>query len=302
MLDIVTKAICFVAIIALGYIMKLVGWFKKSDFSVLSTIVMKITLPASIIISFNGSTIDLSMLLLLFLGLICGLILMLAAYIINLKRAREDRAFAVLNTPGYNIGNFAMAFAMSFLGPTGVIATSLFDTGNAMLCLGGSYGIAALVKEGSGFSLKRILGLLLRSIPFMCYIIMVVLCLMHISLPTPLTSFLSILANANIFLAMLMIGVGLELKIDTKQLRTIIEIIGLRYAAAILFSLAFYFLLDIPREAKLALIIIFFSPTSTCMPAFTEELRGDVGLSGAINSISTVISVGLIIVILSVLL
>lgn len=110
----------------------------------------------------------------------------------------------------------------------------------------------------------------------MCYIVMVILCLMNLSLPTPLTSFLGVLADANVFLAMLMIG--------------------------ILFALAFYYLLSVPLEAKLALIIMVFSPPSTCMPAFTEELREDVGLSGAINSFPTIISVVIIIAILSVML
>ena len=302
MLDIIIQAISFVAIIALGYILKRIGWFKESDFSVLSTIVMKITLPAAIIMSFNGSTIDLSMLLLVVLGLGCGIVLMVIGYGINFRKSRGEKAFAVLNMPGYNIGNFTMPFALSFLGPTGVIATSLFDTGNAVVCLGGAYGIAALVKEGSGFSLKRILGLLVRSIPFMCYIVMVILCLLHLSLPTPVTSFLGVLADANVFLAMLMIGIGLELKADTKKLRTIIKILSIRYGIGILFALAFYYLLSVPMEAKLALIIMVFSPPSTCMPAFTEELKEDVGLSGAINSISTVISVVIIIAILSVML
>ena len=75
MLDIIIQAVSFVVIIALGYILKRIGWFKESDFSVLSTIVMKITLPAAIIMSFSGSTIDLSMLLLVVLGLGCGIII-----------------------------------------------------------------------------------------------------------------------------------------------------------------------------------------------------------------------------------
>lgn len=302
MQDIIIQAVSFVAIIALGYILKKVGWFQESDFSVVSNIVMKITLPAAIITSFNGSTIDLSMLMLAVLGLVCGLILMAVAYLVNLKNSREEKAFAVLNMPGYNIGNFTLPFAMSFLGPTGVIATSLFDTGNAIVCLGGAYGIAALVKEGSGFSLKRILNLLVRSIPFMCYIVMLVLCLMHISLPTPVSGFLGILADASVFLAMFMIGLGLELNADVKKLGIIVKILGIRYLFALVFSLAFYFLLDLPLEARIALIIMVVSPPSTCMPAFTEELKEDVGLSGAINSISTVISVVIIVAVLSVML
>ena len=78
-------------------------------------------------------------------------------------RNRENRAFDVLNLPGYNIGLFAMPFVQSFLGPVGVVTTSLFDTGNAFICLGGSYGIASSIKAGKGFSIGRILKALLTT-------------------------------------------------------------------------------------------------------------------------------------------
>lgn len=45
MLDVLTRAGCFIAIILLGFFLKKIGLFKDSDFSVLSTIVLKITLP-----------------------------------------------------------------------------------------------------------------------------------------------------------------------------------------------------------------------------------------------------------------
>ena len=302
MQNILIQSFCYVAIIILGIVLRRLGFFKAEDFTVLSKIAIRITLPASIVVSFSEQTFDVSLLMITLLSLGCGALYMFLGYLLRPRASMDKKAFSLLNLAGYNIGNFTMPFALSFLGPTGVIATSLFDTGNAVICLGGAYGIAALVKEGSGFSLKRILGLLVRSIPFMCYIVMVILCLLHLSLPTPVTSFLGVLADANVFLAMLMIGIGLELKADTKKLRTIIKILSIRYGIGILFALAFYYLLSVPMEAKLALIIMVFSPPSTCMPAFTEELKEDVGLSGAINSISTVISVVIIIAILSVML
>ena len=54
MQEILVRAGCFVAIILLGYTLRKVGYFKSEDFSVLSKIVIKITLPASIVYSFSG--------------------------------------------------------------------------------------------------------------------------------------------------------------------------------------------------------------------------------------------------------
>ena len=143
MQEILTRAGSFVAIILLGYILRRLGVLKREEaFPVLSAIVIKITLPCAIICSFAGREIDLSMLLLVLLGVGCGVVHIILGLVLNAKASPSKRAFEVLNLPSYNIGNFTMPFAQSFLGPTGVIATSLFDTGNAMITLGSALGVA----------------------------------------------------------------------------------------------------------------------------------------------------------------
>lgn len=57
----------------------------------------------------------------------------------NFDPCREQQAFGILNLSGYNIGNFTMPFVQSFLGPIGVITTSVYDVGNAFVCLGGAF-------------------------------------------------------------------------------------------------------------------------------------------------------------------
>ena len=46
MVEILTHAGCFIGIILLGWALRRVGFFKESDFHVLSKIVIKITLTA----------------------------------------------------------------------------------------------------------------------------------------------------------------------------------------------------------------------------------------------------------------
>ena len=87
------------------------------------------------------------MLVMTLLGFGGGILYITMAFFMSIGKEREERAFNVLNLPGYNIGNFTMPFAQSFLGPVGVVATSLFDTGNAFVCLGGAYSVAVVTKE-----------------------------------------------------------------------------------------------------------------------------------------------------------
>ena len=302
MQEILIRAGSFVAIILLGYLLKKIGVFKDEDFSVLSKVVIRITLPAAIITSFAGKVIDPALLSVVLLGMGGGILYIIIAFLVNARSTKEQKAFEILNLPGYNIGNFTMPFVQSFLGPTGVIVTSLFDTGNAFVCLGGSFGVASMVKDGTRFSVKRIVRALSRSVPFVTYILMMTLNLIHVSLPDPIIQFAQIIANANAFLAMFMIGVGFKLGGDRSQTGKIVRILTLRYSVAAVLALVFWFVLPFSAEIRMPLVILAFSPIGSAVPPFTAELKGDVGLSSAINSIAIIISIVIIVTLLGVML
>lgn len=302
MADILMRAGSFVSIILLGYFLKKIGFFKQEDFTILSRITIRITLPATIITSFAGKEIDMAMLSLVFLAIGCGLIYIAIGFLINRRKPKEQQAFEMLNLPGYNIGTFVIPFAQSFLGPLGVIAVSLFDTGNAVICLGGAYSLASMVKEGNGFSLKRIGKALASSVPFVCYVIMLTMNLLKIPVPNLVLSAAGIIGNANAFMAMLMIGVGFKLEGSKSQTGTVVKLLAIRYGVAAVFALIFCYLLPFALEVRQALVILAFSPIGSAVPGFTGELKGDVGLSSALNSIAMVISIVIIVVLLLVML
>ncbi len=292
MTAVLTRAACFIGIILMGYLLRQAGFFKPEDFHVLSRIVLKITLPAAIIVSFAGKEIDVSMLALCLLGLGGGLVYIAAGFLMNMRASRDKKAFEILNLSGYNIGNFTLPFVQSFLGPMGVVITSLFDTGNAVVCLGGAYSVAAMAKgEGKGKPVVQVARTLVKSVPFDTYMIMTVLCLLGIRLPDQAISFAGIIADGNAFMAMLMIGVGFKLSGDRSQMGTIIKILAVRYGVAALLSAGFYFLLPMPLEYRQTLAILVFAPIASAAPAFTADLKGDIGLSSAVNSISILISI-----------
>lgn len=297
MQEILIRAGSFAAIIVLGYILRRVGFFPDSAFTVLSKIVIKITLPAAIITSFSGKELDPSLLSLALISLAACMVYIALAFLLN-RRSRDQRAFEIINLSGYNIGNFTLPFVQSFLGPAGVITTSLFDVGNAAICLGTSHSIATLVKEGRGFSLKKVGLSLLKSIPFMCYVIMVILGLLRIRLPSPIVTCAEIIGNANAFVAMLMIGVGFKLEANRTQIGKIARILLVRYAVAAALALVCWYLLPFDLSVRRTLIILAFSPIPSSAPAFTGSIKGDVGLASAVNSFSIVISIIIIVTLL----
>ena len=301
MQDILVRAGCFVAIIVLGYLLKKFKFFPDATFTVLSKIVLKITLPATIVTNFAGKAFDLSLLAIIAIGLAANLIYMAIMFLIGRKQSRENLTFDLVNTPSYNIGTFTLPFVQSFFGPMAVVTTSLFDTGNAFVSLGGAYSIGAMVKDGAKFSFRRIGKTLVRSMPFMTYIVMLFLALVHVTPPAAVMELAGIIGSANAFLAMLMIGVGFHLELDREHIGRIVKILSVRYGFAVVVALFCWFVLPFQLEIRQALVLLAFSPTASASPGWTGELDGDVGLASALGSVSILCSIVIIMFLLVVL-
>ena len=301
MISILSRAGCFVAIIFLGMILRRVGYFKREDFTLLSKIVIRITLPAAIITNLAGREFEYSLFILIAIGFIYGVTLMSAGYVLSRRRNSADKAFATLNMSGVNVSNFVLPFAQGFLGPEGVLAVSLFDVGNGVICLGGAYSVASMIQEKQKrFSLMPVLRALGKSVPLVTYVIMFALCMLHISLPQPVVDLAGIIGSANAFLAMLMLGVGFQ--IDKSRIHEVLRILVPRYLIGLAFAALCWFLLPVPAVYRQTLVIPFLGPVSSAVPAFTAQLKGDYELSSAINSFSILISVVLIIIALLIIL
>ena len=237
MLNILIKAGCYIAIIILGIFLRRIGFFKESDFSILSKIVIRVTLPAALIVNAATRAFSPELLVLSLLGLGGGILYMAAGWLVSRHADKEQQAFDILNHAGYNIGVFVIPFTQSFLGATGVMIASIFDVGNAFICLGGAYGVASAVKNGKGFDIRQVLKALSVSVPFLVHIGTVLMNLLHIPFPAPVVECAGIIANANAFLAMLMIGVGFKLSLEKSKLSRIFRALLIRYSIATVLAL-----------------------------------------------------------------
>lgn len=301
MVELITRAGCFVAIILLGAVLRRLGFFKKEDMSLLAKISLRITLPAAIVSSFAGKTLAPQLLVISLVGLGMNILLMGLGWLANLRRGPRAQAFGIVNLAGCNVGAFTLPFVQSFLGSGAVMVASLFDMGNAAIGLGTSYGVASTVQDGKGFSFKRVGKAMISSPTLIAYVTMTALTLLHIRLPKAVTEFATIVGSANTFVAMLMIGVGFELSLDGKRLGKLLKMILLRYSAGAIFALSFWFLLSFDRTVRLTMVILGLSPIITAAPAYTEELGSDVGLSSALNSACIIISLVIYVTVLSVM-
>lgn len=296
MLDVLIKALSFVAIICIGYIFKRIGIFNEDDYRIISKIVINLTLPAAVINSFADFKMDYSLLEVLVIGLLGNVIMVVLAMLMTRRETAAAKLFYIFSMSGYNIGCFTLPFVQSFLGAFGVIVICIFDMGNAIMCTGLTYAFAASCigsADGSRepLSIKNILDKIIHSVPFMVYFVMLLLVELNIKLPDAVYTLTHSIGGANAFLSMLMIGMMFEIKMDKRSLLYIGEILGGRYIVGIALSACCYFFGPFSPEINKVLAAAFLAPSTAVGPIYLEKLGGNVPLAGFANSASIVISV-----------
>ena len=275
--QVLTKALAFVAVIALGYFLKKRGFFKPHDYELIAKIVLNITLPCAVITSFAAFKMDYTL------------------FILTRYQTNATKIFYVFNLAGYNIGCFTLPFAQSFLGPFAVVATCMFDVGNSIMCTGGTYALTSgLVHTGEKYepvNLRSIAAKLLGSVPFAVYMLMLVCAVLQLHLPQPVYTLTGLIGGANTFLSMLMIGMMFEMTLDLDKLKQVREVVLYRYVFGIALAWLCFYHVPLSAEVKEVLTLVFLAPSTAIGPIFIARMGGNVELAGFANSITIVLSI-----------
>ncbi|AXG37509.1 transporter [Enterococcus gilvus] len=280
-------------IILIGYLTKRLSLFVKADGSMISKIVVNLTLPAAIIVNLRALDVENQLLLLILAGILLNIVMIVIGHFFSKKQEQVEREFLMYSVSGYNIGNFAIPFVQSFM-PQAIPILSFFDIGNSVMLAGGS----TVVIEGiSGSnekrpSVKNVMGRLGRSVPFLCYLIMLCLRIFQIDLPAAVFQVVEPIANANTFLSMFMIGLFLELRLPKKELSLVWRVLIIKYAGGILLAAVFMFL-PLPTIIKAVLCLVSVGPITTfgVINSVTAGMRAEV--VGFTSSLSFLISLPL---------
>lgn len=280
-------------IILIGYLTKRLSLFVKADGSMISKIVVNVTLPAAIIVNLRTLDVENQLLFLILAGILLNIVMIVIGHFFSKKQEQVEREFLMYSVSGYNIGNFAIPFVQSFM-PQAIPILSFFDIGNSVMLAGGS----TVVIEGiSGSnekrpSVKNVMGRLGRSVPFLCYLIMLCLRIFEIDLPAAVFQVVEPIANANTFLSMFMIGLFLELRLPKKELSLVWRVLIIKYAGGILLAALFMFL-PLPTIIKAVLCLVSVGPITTfgVINSVTAGMRAEV--VGFTSSLSFLISLPL---------
>ena len=194
-----------------------------------------------------------------------------------------------MNICSYNIGCFVLPFVQSFLPAEALIGVSMFDAGNCPVNSGISYAVVSAAGNGERVRLRFVLDKLCHSVPFMTYLVLMVLSTLHISLPEPVYQIASTVGGANTFLAMLMIGILFEVRVEHEDRRQIAEILVLRYAGSLVMA-ALVWLSPLPLLIRQVSVLAMMAPIPSVTMVYCEKCGCKPSLYGVLNSLSLAIS------------
>ncbi len=288
MLDIIIRASYFILMIAVSYLLKRAGILSKEDGVAIARVVLNLTLPCAVLVSFRSFVFDWSYMLIPLISFMSNILMLSVGFMISRGKSREERIFYMLELSAYNIGNFTLAFVTGLLSTAGVVASCLFDMGNSPM----SVAINAVITQiaiGDMMSHRRAFRSLLSVFTrpaFDAYIIMLIFSALPVSLPDRVFEFAGLISPANGPLAMIMIGLMLEFRLDKSKLKEVVVVNVLRLLLAVAIAFFFFKFAPFPYEVRKAVAITAFAPISSASPAFVAEMKGDVALVGFASTVS----------------
>lgn len=290
-MDLLVKAATLVAIIALGFTVKRLGWLRASDFGVLSTIALRITLPCALVVSFDTFEIRPSLLMLSVFSFAVVVGGQFLSWVLERRSGPRAQAFGILNVPSFNIGLFVIPYLGAFLGPEAIVIASMFDIGNALSVAGVGYAWGLSITGEQRPSLRRILGILSHSPIFVTYTVLLILGLGKIHLPGPVLSFAATVGAANTFIAMFMIGIGLEIVLDRRAYLVAARFLATRWVMVIVGAAVLWWLLPFSVNEKVVLTAVLLAPMGAMSSGFTAEAGLDVQVSTFMTTITVLIAI-----------
>lgn len=286
----------FFLILLGAFLLKQAGFFHEGDHRLVSKIVLNLTMPAAIVHAFIGFSDSLWLFLsVVLVGLFFTLLPYFAVFFITRNTPRAPRVFYLLNITGYNIGCFGMPFIQIFWGAQGAAVACMLDIGNSVMVTGGTYALTSTLLPAQGERVRAIdiLKKFVTSIPFDVYTLVLILLAAGIQIPEVVGTLTAPLAEANSFLAMLMLGLMIQLP-KTKAYRTaVMRLVAVRLCFSIVFSLLVFFLTPFPLYVRQVLAVLVFAPSSVIATVFTETCGGDPALAGFSNSVTVVLGLAI---------
>ncbi|PTK95862.1 AEC family transporter [Staphylococcus gallinarum] len=286
--------IIIILLIALGYTLKRINYFKANDSQVFSTLVLNVTLPSLVIVNLNKADLDVSLSILPIMMIAYGIIAKIIVVWFFLKYDNHVRGATGMMMASLNIGLFAYPLVEAIWPESGMIYFGMADIGGAIIMFGVTYFVGSYFSSGGdSFDFKYLGKNLLRSVPLMTYIIMFILNMAHIHFPKPVIDFFTVLSGANMPLSMILLGLMLNFSIDRRFLPIALKYIGIHYGLGIIAGLLVHFFLPVSDNmVKTTLQVAWLLPVGVAIIPYSIQFKyKTLPLVGMVTNLTIVISI-----------
>ena len=289
------------ALIALGFAARALGGVQREDGAALLRLIFNVTLPAVLLTSFATLPISTgaSSAAVVAASVAQAVLLFAASFAWD---SRPPRLAALLAgaTQGVNLGLFAYPLVTGVWGEPGLQTVVLFDLANQgvllMLCYTAFFARAAAPGASALRAIVRRLGT-------PCFVALygaVLLRATGAAVPAPLMALSASLAAANRPLALLTLGLLLDLRLPRAQLANVAAVIGLRLSVSLAVAAAAATLLGgvLSPTALAVVCVALTSPVAMLTMAYASEFDCDVALAAVLVNSSNVVSFAMLCVVL----
>lgn len=283
-------------LIALGLFSKKKGWITRDGSAELAKIVLNLSLPAAILSTLLSNPLPASFLNFTYLGILYNILLFIIFYIAFRTHNNSEKGIASITLFGMNAGLFGFPLIHSLYGDKGLLYFLSYDIFNAFIIFGLSYILAFKYSEGNKnqpVTITASLKMLTSSIPFVCYVVGLILNVTEVKIPTLPLALFDVVKRANPFLVFFILGTFLDFKAIRGNVAFLLKVIAVRYLLFGTVATILYFTLKDkiadPFELKM-LILVLALPTSLSSLPYSTKFKYDRGKTGLIANSTIVVS------------
>jgi hypothetical protein len=290
-LAVLLQSFQFLLVILVAYLFKQAKILRSTDGVALQKIILNLTLPATIVVGFNGVSVEPILFIMISLGLLTNIALVTLGGFLWRNKEAPLQSLMMFSQAGYNIGNFTIPFVQGFF-PAAIPYIGSFDMGNALMLFGGSPMIVDKMTgqnhSNDGY-IRRILRLF-RSPSFTTYIVMFLLALIGIVLTEEMLSVFRLFSSGNAFLSMFMVGLYLEIRIDSVSFKLVRQLLATRYIIGSVVAAIFFLVLPLPELVRISLVLVALAPIGTVSTINMIIYGNKRSLASFLSSVSIIIS------------
>ena len=295
----ITSIIPIIAIIILGYILQVKGWFGDDFGPNLSRLIMNVALPASIFVSVL-KYLTLDKLISLSGGLLYTFVAFILGYIVAyiavvLFKVRSGRRGTMINTfVNANTIFIGLPLNVALFGDQALpyfliyYITNTISTWTLGVYLMTSDSKAGQSKETTKFDWKKLLPA-----PLVGFLVALLFLILRISIPDFATNTLTYVGNIVTPLSLIYIGIVLAkagLKTITFDKDTIVTLVGRFILAPLIMLLVLKFFAPNMATVELKTFMIqSATPALAVLPILANQGKGDVEFSTNVVTLSTVL-------------